>query len=385
MTIDDKLSTTTMFTYDGDRDFSGFLFYDNTNKYMVNDRGEIIDNNSVKFGLEKESYVRRIGLNIGEVGETQSDKNKNRMVYVNKEILVGEVGILYDENTLMIEESTNGEDWKDKYYVEFIDLNANKKIQLVINSDLNSIVYSNESGYNVIKETTGINFNITDDNNGNKVVYAYRSRNINNNEFVNDNSTLLDVHLTTTVLSIGTNAFNGCIGLKEVRISSNVKIINTGTFYGCIGLEKITIPEGVTSIGDDAFYGCTSLIQVTIPEGVTSINDDAFYGCISLIQVTIPNSMEKISVNAFKNCTGLKEVTIPNNVETIGANAFDNCKSLTKIIIIGLPTNIGKDAFTTNSLLTIYCNETTKRVIAEAIKDTDYKDNISFVITTESN
>lgn len=350
VTIDDKLSTTTMFTYDGDHDFSGFLFYDNTNKYMVNDRGEIIDNNSIKFGLEKESYVRRIGLNIGEVGETQSDKNKNRMVYVNKEILVGEVGILYDEDKLNITKSSNGDDWKDKYYVEFIDVNANKKIQLIVEIVINDGIIISSSiieqiGSNTIYSINdiefnnpGVSFNIK---NGDDIVYAYRSRDIGGGEF-GDNNTLLTVYLTSDVKDIGDFAFNNCSSLTQVIISNGVK-----------------------DIGEYAFHDCTSLTKVEIPNSVTSIGSSAFYGCSKLTQIIISNSVETIDIgeSAFYGCSSLTKVEIPNSIKTIEDGAFFNCSSLTQVIIRGSPTYIGGSAFNTTSTLTIYCNKDTESLI----------------------
>ena len=55
--------------------------------------------------------------------------------------------------------------------------------------------------------------------------------------------------------------------------------IGSSAFEGCIGLAGIEIPDGVTSIGEFAFFGCTSLESVSIPNSVTSIGKFAFDGC----------------------------------------------------------------------------------------------------------
>ena len=73
-------------------------------------------------------------------------------------------------------------------------------------------------------------------------------------------------------------------------------------------LAKITdihLPDSVMSIGDEAFSGCLSLTGIVIPDGVTSIGDGVFSGCSALTSITIPASVVKIGSSAFRNCPGL--------------------------------------------------------------------------------
>ena len=266
-----------MFTYDENCNFSGFWFYNDNSSYTVNDKGEIISNsNSENFNLKSGTFVRRIGLNEGETGETQSEKNEKRIVYIG-EIVETTVTIdttistlYYNSDTLIITKSDNNPELVGKYYVEFND-SKNIKTQLIVeinkeninNSGIikqigsSTIIYSiNDVEFN----NPRVNFNIKDGTN--KIVYVYRSRDIKDEEFMNkmfmgimvlENTRLLAVHLAPGVKKIGNSAFQNCETLTQVEI-----------------------PNSVTEIGDDAFASCTGLIQVTIRGTLTSVERYAF-------------------------------------------------------------------------------------------------------------
>ena len=96
---------------------------------------------------------------------------------------------------------------------------------------------------------------------------------------------------------------------KTVYVSStdnnstgSVVIPSTVTYSGTT--------SSVTSIGDNAFAYCSGLTSVTIPNSVTSIGRYAFDGCSGLTSVTIPNSVTSIGYEAFNNCRGLTKVEI---------------------------------------------------------------------------
>lgn len=345
MNKDDNLSVT-MFTYSENANFSGFWFYDDGNdnsSYAVNENGEIISNNSVNFNLESGTFVRRINLNKGEIGETQNDKNDKRIVYINNDIVktsIGEILLLYKTDTLEIVKCNNKEEnWVGKYYIEFVN-SENKKIQSIVDLNLNNITYSNDSNYDIDK-INNINFNIKK---GNDIVYAYRSRNISNSEFL-DKKALISIHLTRNVTKIGYAAFRGCTNLKQITIPNSVTEIGINAFYGCTNLEKMLIPDSVTSIGTSAFYGCTNLQEVTISNNVEKINDNVFQECTNLEKVTIPDNVTSIGSGAFRDCEELEQVTIPNNVREIGTSAFSDCTNLQEVIIFDGITSISSNLF----------------------------------------
>jgi hypothetical protein len=117
------------------------------------------------------------------------------------------------------------------------------------------------------------------------------------------------VTIPNSVISIGNNAFDGCIGLTSVTIPNFVTSIGNNAFNSCAGLTSIIIPTSVTSIGEMAFGSCQGLISVTIPNSITSIESDVFYNCIGLTSVTISNSVTYIGSHAFFYCRGLTSVT----------------------------------------------------------------------------
>ena len=136
------------------------------------------------------------------------------------------------------------------------------------------------------------------------------------------------------------SVFGSSYGIEEANILSlfskdgvdyPVVSIFSDAFNGCDKLHTVTIPESVTSIGQTAFYGCSSLNSITIPESVTSIGNWVFGYCTSLNSITIPESVTSIGQTAFYGCTSLNSITIPESVTSIGDTAFGYCSSLTSL------------------------------------------------------
>jgi hypothetical protein len=82
------------------------------------------------------------------------------------------------------------------------------------------------------------------------------------------------VYIGTTTslgsLSIGNNAFRGCIAFVSMNVNfsntaTNTLSIGNYTFYNCVNFKEIYQEVGsdgiftITSIGDGAFFGCASL------------------------------------------------------------------------------------------------------------------------------
>jgi hypothetical protein len=150
---------------------------------------------------------------------------------------------------------------------------------------------------------------------------------------------------SSTITSIGEEAFSGCENLTSITMPNSVRSIGESAFSWCSSLTNITIPNSVTSIGAGAFSDCSSLTNITIPNSVTSIGESAFSSCSSLTSITIPNNVTSIEYRTFISCSSLTSVIIPNSVTSIEYGAFSGCSSLTSVTIGNSVTSIGYGAF----------------------------------------
>ena len=134
--------------------------------------------------------------------------------------------------------------------------------------------------------------------------------------------------------SIGSSAFESCIGLVSIEIPSFVTSISSSAFRSCSSLASIVIPNSVTIIGSSAFYYCSSLTTIEISNSVTSIGSSAFQHCSGLMSIEIPNSATSIGYQSFSSCSSLTSIEIPNSVTTICDYAFNYCVSLSSITVL---------------------------------------------------
>ncbi len=114
------------------------------------------------------------------------------------------------------------------------------------------------------------------------------------------------ITIPSSVDSIGSGAFSGCLNLKEIKLlgTNRAYSVENGILYNldktaliCYPAGKtettFTIPDSVTTIGNSAFYGCSNITSITLPKGLTSIGKFAFYST-GLTSITIPASVTEI-------------------------------------------------------------------------------------------
>ncbi|MBR5956927.1 MAG: leucine-rich repeat domain-containing protein [Salinivirgaceae bacterium] len=150
--------------------------------------------------------------------------------------------------------------------------------------------------------------------------------------------------LTYNTNAIGTN-FQNRQSLKKVVIGNNVTKIDDWTFSHT-GLEEITFSTSVKTVGSNAFSGCSKLKKVDFAsiESLCEIEFDIYES----------NPME-IAHSLYINSNKIVELYIPTTVKSIGDRTFSGCSNLTKVVIPKSVNSIGEKAFLNCSNLTIFC------------------------------
>ena len=132
---------------------------------------------------------------------------------------------------------------------------------------------------------------------------------------------------------------------RGYSVKEGTRIICNHAFFWCSSLSNIVVPNSVISIGDRAFSCCSSLSSIVIPDSVTDIGNDAFSHCSSLSSIVIPDSVTDIGNDAFSHCSSLSNIVIPDSVTSIGDYAFSGCSSLSNIVIPDSVISIGNGVF----------------------------------------
>lgn len=172
--------------------------------------------------------------------------------------------------------------------------------------------------------STGITLDISD----NTIIHAEYS------ELINDG--IKTVIIPDNVTSIGNNVFSSLYdNLTNVNFgNSSVTSIGSNAFQNCIGLNDILLHVPLQNIGSYAFMGCNNLSFIKIPESLTNIEECAFQGCSNLENINFLNTkISSIPNKLFQGCSKLESLVLPSTITSISTNAFDDCINLTSIII----------------------------------------------------
>ncbi len=179
---------------------------------------------------------------------------------------------------------------------------------------------------------------------------------------------LRTVKLSASLENVGKNIFKGCSALETVVVPNGAKAIGYGMFEDCSALAIIDLPDSVEAINAHAFEGCSALTEIVIPDSVVDLGDYAFYEsgiktayvghnvtnvgsyvfgrCSALEEVTFTSGINTIGEWMFYGCTSLATIVdFPESVQVIGAHAFEGCSALTTVAIPNTVTEIGDSAF----------------------------------------
>ena len=150
-------------------------------------------------------------------------------------------------------------------------------------------------------------------------------------------SSIQKIVLPEGLFSLGDGAFWFCKALETADFVNSMDIISipSNAFNGCSGLRKVYLPFFVEEIGDYAFSGCKSLKSLNFfeCEEITKIGEFAFRGCRSLKSLDLfkCENLTTIGSRAFSGCTSLKSLNLPKSLETIGEYAFSGCQAISVI------------------------------------------------------
>ena len=198
------------------------------------------------------------------------------------------------------------------------------------------------------------------------------------------NSNLTNVKIARGGLTeILSEAFRGCVALKNIELPTTLTSIGSSAFESCEGLESIVFPESVTDL-QGCLSNCTSLTEVALPKSLTTFGDGMFIGCTSLRRVvvweggdgmSVPAAYLKIPASTFLGCKNLEEVVWNASVTEIGKNAFNSCEKLknypdmskVKTILNGAFSYSGIETFTTPASLELMVESFTHSHCLESV------------------
>lgn len=142
---------------------------------------------------------------------------------------------------------------------------------------------------------------------------------------------LTTVVLPESLVTIGSGAFNGCIGLSSTVIPKSVRRIGDEAYKDCENLKTVTINSGVKAIGERAFSGCFALEEIIIPDTVSTLGQQAFQNCSELKKVSVRGQITQLGFFTFNGCEKLESLDLPKSLRYIDDGAAYGCENLTEI------------------------------------------------------
>ncbi len=197
---------------------------------------------------------------------------------------------------------------------------------------------------------------------------------------------LTNLTIASTIVSIGSDAFDGCYRLVEVcNLSSNITVTAGSSSNGSVGLyaKKIygdSAYQTMLSTDDNGFLryidaanGENILVgyngtesRLVVPTGTTEIYQYSLTGYGFLTEVLLPDSVSKIGPHAFEGCYNLTGFTVPVNVTSIGADAFLGCYKLIEVYNKSASLTIDKgvagDSYIGYYAKAVYTDNTTSKL-----------------------
>ena len=129
------------------------------------------------------------------------------------------------------------------------------------------------------------------------IIIKANLRGIGSNAF-KDCSSLenIDLSQSTNMWSINPYAFQGCSNLKSIILPESLRIVHDSAFYDCYSLSNIILPANISTIRSDAFNGCLSLKEIQCKAATPpSLTITAFANTPDDMIIYVP----EVSLNAY--------------------------------------------------------------------------------------
>lgn len=144
--------------------------------------------------------------------------------------------------------------------------------------------------------------------------------------------------------------FDSSKNLKTVILKA-CNTIEQRAFVNCTNLVSLGETTSITSIGYEAFNGCESLSSIDLSNCSSWPDNSVFENCKSLKEIKLPSTLTEIPPALFRGCTGLTSFDF-TNITKIGDSAFEET-GLKEIILPATITFIGNNAFSGIDYVTI--------------------------------
>lgn len=122
----------------------------------------------------------------------------------------------------------------------------------------------------------------------------------------NEGTLFVPAQLDAKDTAFGYNTFSKVV-FEEGTTAVSARVVRDST-----SIEEVVLPSTIITIGTGAFSNCSSLSKVFIPDGVTTINDYAFEST-ALSGVFVPATVKSIGLRAFEALPQNSVVYVENN------------------------------------------------------------------------
>ena len=208
------------------------------------------------------------------------------------------------------------------------------------------------------------------------VVFGNSLTTIDDYAFSGCSSLSCELHLPSSLTSIGNNAFQKCNLTGRLILPDSLQILEASAFSSAGSFNgDLIIPEGITRLygstffntkftgslilnnvvefgqynfmgeesGND-FYSCGFSGQLVIPEGVIELTKQTFFHC-NFSSVVFPSTLKRINKDVFTNNKFSDELVFPDGFVSIGENAFSGCNGITALTFPSSIQTVGSNAF----------------------------------------